>query len=302
MEEYFAGFSIYTGVVRYSDLGYLLATNDDFVKEGIPHTRIYTLDCGNWGGGDLDWTAISASVCYLPEERFIVISPTGKVQVSGGGHIDNEAPIEDGKYSPQSRGPLKEVRGIANGFAYAVGTCRQAYRRDGPGKWTCIDQTAQTSVEDITDTCFESLDGFSNTDIYAVGWEGEIWHYNGAKWEMMDSPTNLALFKVRCGGDGFMYACGQVGTLLRGKGTNWELIDHDSTDENLRGLQWYNDILYVSTMENLYKLVEGELLKVEFKKDVPKTFNHLSARDGLLWSIGAKDVMEYNGKVWRRIR
>ena len=142
MNKYFKGFSIFTGVVRYNDLSYLLATMDALVKQEIPHTRIYTLDSGSWGGEDLDWTAISASVCYIPEERFIAISPLGRVQVIGGGQIIEEQPIGDGEDSPKTRGPLREIRGVAKGRAYAVGTCRQAYRRDSIGKWICIDRSA----------------------------------------------------------------------------------------------------------------------------------------------------------------
>lgn len=301
MQKYFNGYSVFTGVVRYGDLSYLLATYDDDVKDEIPHTRIYTLDAGKWGGEDLDWSAISASVCYSPEERFITISPLGRVHILGGGENMEEPSIKDKNFTPKKRGPLREVRGIAAGRAYAVGTCRQAYRRDAPGKWVCIDQGAQASAKDNVETCFESIDGFSETDIYTVGWEGEIWHYDGKKWKEIDSPTNLTLFNVKCGTDGNIYACGQMGTLLRGRGEEWSSIEHDATEDNLRDLEWYDGSLYVSSMKNIFKLVDNQLHKVELGKDVPSTCHHLNARDGIMWSIGAKDVMSFDGKKWTRI-
>ncbi len=301
MEKYFDGFSIFTGVVRYKDLSYLLATMDSLVEEEVPHTRIYELDRERWGGEDLDWIAISATVCYQPEERFIAIGTLGRVKVFGGGQIVDEGAIEDGSYSPKTRGPLREVRGIAGGRAYAVGTCRQAYRRDKPDNWVCIDKTAQIYNGDITDTCFESIDGFNENDIYSVGWEGEIWHFNGNNWSQIDSPTNLTLFKVRCCSDGYVYACGQMGMLLRGRDTDWEIIEHEETEDSLRGMEWFQNKLYLSSSKNVYELNSDNLLKVNYGSDLPSTCYHLSAREGIMWSIGAKDVMQFDGKNWTRV-
>lgn len=276
-----------------------MATKDDLVEEQIPHTRIYEFDRGRWGGEDLNWTASSASVCYIPEERFITIGEAGFVQVLGGGQFAEESSIKDADKFPRNRGPLREVRGIARGRAYAVGTCRQAYRRDAPGVWTCIDETAQTSVEDITEKSFESIDGFSEMAIYTVGWEGEIWHYDGNKWMQLESPTNLALYKVRCADNGYVYACGQVGTLLRGRSSTWEIISHGATNEDFWGMEWFNGRLYLATTHLLYELDGDELRLIDFG-DVapPATCYHLSAADGIMWSTGAKDVMKYDGKEW----
>ena len=209
MKKDFVGFSLYTGVVRYSDLMYLLGTMDKLVVDSVPHARIFALYGGKWGAQNFVWNISSATVCYIPDEKFLAVGPLGRVYAVGGGQMGEEAAIEDGGFSPVRRGPLREVRGISASKAYAVGTGRQAYRRDAPGKWACIDKSAQKSDEDATDTCFESIDGFSEHDLYAVGWEGEIWNYDGNRWTQLESPANVALFKVRCGGDGFVYTCGQ---------------------------------------------------------------------------------------------
>jgi hypothetical protein len=300
-KKYFAGRSVSTGVVRYADLAYALGTNDKRAQAREPHTIIYLFDAGEVGGLELTWMACSATVCKLPEERLIVLGEVGFVQALGAGASIEEQPVSDGELSPKGRGPLREVRGIAGGRAYAVGTARQAYRRDGPGNWVCIDQTAQTKDMDPTEVSFESIDGFAENDIYAVGWEGEIWHYDGSRWSPIESPTNLALYKVRCAGDGYVYAAGQSGTVIRGRAEDWEVISPDTTNEDIWGLEWFDGSLYVSTVHLIYRLDGDELVRVVFGSDIPRTCYHLSAADGVMWSFGAKDIMAFDGTSWSRV-
>ncbi|WP_232916670.1 MULTISPECIES: hypothetical protein [Pseudomonas] len=296
----FSGLSLTTGVVRHSDLGYLIATHDAATSEGYVDSILYTFYQGVWYAGTVPWLACSGTVCHVPAERSLTLGADGSVEASGGGVVKEEASIASCGVDPTRRGPLREIRGIAKGRAYAVGTCRQAYVRDGEDQWRCIDQSAQVGDIPITDTSFESIDGFTEQEIYTVGWEGEIWKYDGAVFTQQNSPTNLALYKVRCAEDGYAYACGQLGTLLRGRDDQWEVIEHDSTREDLWGMEHFAGQLYVSSTHFVYRL-EGDTLKpVDFGDDAPRTCYHLSAADGIMWSIGPKDVMEFDGSSWKR--
>lgn len=301
IDRYFEGLSVSTGVVRMPDLAYALTTSDSLTEERVPHTRIHSFYRGQLGDVDLQWTACSATVCKQPQERLIAISETGLVQSLGGGPPREEPRISSERSSPRTRGPLREVRGVADGRAYAVGTARQAYRRDAPGTWVRIDESAQTKDMDPTEVSFESIDGFSETDIYTVGWEGEIWRYDGQVWRRLDSPTNLALHKVRCGSDGRVYACGQTGTLLRGQGDDWELIAPDTTEEDMWGLEWFGGHLYVATLHFVYRLDGTSLTRVDFGDDPPTTCYHLSGVGEVMWSFGAKDIMACEGTTWTRV-
>lgn len=295
------GYSITTGTVRYSDLCYLLTTNDQVIAEGYAGSLALSLDDGTWGAGAVKWLACSGTVCHVPAERYLALGTDGSVHASGGGEVKEEASIAGCGVDPRKRGPLREIRGIANGRAYAVGTCRQAYVRDGEGQWRCIDPSAQGGDVPITDTSFESIDGFNEQEIYVVGWEGEIWQYDGDRFTRRASPTDLALHKVRCPADGHAYACGQLGTLLRGRNDRWEVIEHGGTREDLWGMEFFDGHLYVSSSRAVYRLEHGKLEPVDFGDDLPGTCYHLSAADGIMWSIGAKDVMEFDGSAWKRI-
>lgn len=297
----FQGYSITTGTVRYSDLAYLLTTNDEVIADGYASSLIFDWDRGQWAAGSVNWLACSGTVCHVPAERFIVLGTDGSINVSGGGEVKEEPPIRPAGIDPRKRGPLREIRGIAKGRAYVVGTCRQAYVRESEGQWRCIDQSAQGGDMPITDTCFESIDGFDEQDIYTVGWDGEIWKYDGARFTQLTSPTNLALYKVRCAADGYVYACGQLGILLRGRNDRWEIIDHESTTEDLWGMEFFDGHLYLSSTHFVYRLEGEKLQAVDFGDDVPATCYHLSAADGIMWSIGPKDVMGFNGTAWKRV-
>lgn len=298
------GCSITTGITRYRDLCYLPMSFDESVEKGyLSDTLLVILDADEWCSDAFRWLACSGTVCKAPSEKFLLLGIDGQIFSVGGGNKREETPVPGIDTNNKKRGLFREIRGIANGRAYAVGTGRMAYIRIDEDTWHCIDHSAQVFTDTVTktDTCFESIDGFSEQDIYTVGWEGEIWHYDGERFQQITSPTNLALYKVRCAADGYVYACGQLGTLLRGRNEHWEVIDHGDTREDLWGMEYFNGKLYVASSYFLYTLENDRLVRVEFGDDKPGSCYHVSAADGILWSIGAKDVMEFNGIEWKRI-
>ena len=301
MEKFCEGFSLLSGVVSYSDLGFLIATKDSLTEKEIPHTRILQYDRGQWGGWDLDWFARSITICGFPERRLLTMSDMGTVKVIGGGN-ESEELIKDTQHSPDQIGPLVEIHSLQLGKAYAVGTCRQVYRREGPNQWIRIDRDLWKIKENITEKCFHSIDGFSENEIYTVGWDGEIWLFNGELWEEIQSPTNLALYKILCAEDGYAYIVGQSGIILKGRLKEWEIIDQSQTSEDFWGLAWLNNKLFISSLNNIYELngsVFGMVNTGDGKR--PKTTYHLSAADGILWSIGKKDLFQFDGATWREL-
>lgn len=286
------------GAVRYNDLIYFALQDDRVDSNTTSHFYPITFDQGNWGGDlVIEWSPVGMTVAQYPIEQMVVISEDGNVYTFGSGKEGFEKISYNGTNPLERGGPLRKIRNISNAV-YAVGMKRQVYRRIAENNWTPIDDTVYSPGQNVVG--FESLDGFNEEDLYAVGWEGEIWHFDGASWSQIDSPTNLILLDVCCAGDNNVYISGQMGLLIAGRGNKWKIID-TQFKENIWSMVWFQDSLYLSAYSGIYRLHDNQIERINFKGDIPATFYHLAAGDGLLVSIGGKDVMGFDGNAWFRI-
>lgn len=286
-----------TGAVRFNDLAYI-STLDDNIELRIEHSHFYTWDQGVWGYAEGNhWPTASMTISQYPLQQMLAISPYGDVRLLGSGQESQEK-ISTSDGNPIDRGHLRQVRTVGQ-RTFAVGMNRQVYRRDGVDQWTCLDQTIRPAIGETKG--FESIDGFDENDLYAVGWDGEIWHYNGQQWNQKESPTNLVLTRVLCAGNGQAYASGRRGLLIVGREDRWQTIEQEDVTSDIWDLAWYGDTLYLSTLRGLYTLQGDNLVAVDFGEDTPASYYHLSVADGVLWSFGAKDIMAFDGHTWQRI-
>jgi hypothetical protein len=292
-------YSFVGGAIRQTDLGYLVLSNDDAAEKKIPMAGIVQWEPEGWAdGGTVNWRAAGVAVVRKPLEQLCVVGEFGEVLMLGSGDRHDER-IGKGKNSPGERGPLRGVRTIGE-HVYCVGMDRQAYRRDAARKWTPITQGLPPAEDDDV-AGLEAIDGFSETEIYAAGWDGEIWQFDGQAWLQRDSPVNTVLVDICCAEDGWVYGCGRNGVLVRGRNEDWSVLDLGGFSDDLWSLASYSGRLYVATMEYVLLISDKGLEVVDMGRDRPKTCYKLAAAQGLLWSIGAKDVMQFDGTTWTRI-
>lgn len=136
---------------------------------------------------------------------------------------------------------------------------------------------------------FEAIDGYSSSEVYACGLGGKIWYCDGQIWREVDTPTRLFLSAIHCAPDGYVYVAGQDGTLLRGRETDWELIQH-SVRDYFWSLSWFHNELYACSLQKLYVLRDGDLHELDLPHN-PGTFFTLDANDHALLSVGSNDVL-----------
>lgn len=279
------------GAARGRDLVYFITKDRELGADDTPHALLLSYDEGEWYDvEDTNWNAAAICVAKKPAEKMVAIGEDGEVHTFVGGK-DTEEQITP---APTCLCGMN----VVEGFPVACGMKRQAYLRKGENSW--VDMHAPEPKEG-ENAGFEAIAGFALNEIYAAGWSGEIWQYNGKKWLNRTSPTNLILTGICCAPDEKVYICGQHGTLLRGRRTRWELIDLGDFTRDFWDLHWFNDKLYLATMSALFTLTNSGLMPVDFGDDEPATCYRLTSAEGVLWSVGSDDVFSFDGTSWTRV-
>jgi hypothetical protein len=194
---------------------------------------------------------------------------------------------------------MRAIREIGSSYTLAVGTALQVYRSVDWYSWEA-ESVPLLAGEEVTDAGLEAVSAFSAEDVYAAGWEGLLCHRDGKGWRRVDSPTNLDLYDVHCAADGFVYAVGDEGTVLKGRGSAWSVVEQSETADKLWGVSELAGRIFVSSMHVIYELLDGQLVPVTTPEDevAPSSIYRLTAAKEVLWSAGTKELYEYNGSVW----
>ena len=287
--------SYFGGFVAWDSQAFILGVIDDFPRE---HTKMLQCLDNEFSHYRIDWQATGVVVVDEPEFQVLALKPDGSVHFFG--ESEGVEVIDKSNDGPSRRGMLREIRKIGD-IAYVCGMGRQVYRRPAPGKWERMDAGALCPLGWTEATSFDSIDGFDDRTFYAVGLNGAIWKYAGDSWIQCDSPTTVWLKRVKCVASGTVFACGQSGTLIRGDGENFEVVQHNATNDDFVGLEWFNERLYVATATTLYEF-DGERLKqVDPGFGHATTYGLLHAKDGVMWSFGRKHLAYNDGKKWHEM-
>lgn len=279
------------GSALESDMIAIISKGRALVEIGISHTSIVSVEDGDWASYvDTPWDASAIAYFRSPRLGMVIIGEDGDVMICTGGKDISE-------HLPGDAVAIRNARTI-DGQVYACGMQRQVFVRDQTGHWSDISAPRSASQDAIG---FESVDGYSSGEVYAVGWGGEIWQYDGTSWADRSGLTNLVLTAVCCAPNGTVYAAGQQGVMIHGRGEAWALIDWaEDTNLDFWDLCWFEDHLYVATATGLFTLTGNALDPVDFGDVGPLSCFSLSAAQGVLWSVGPSDVASFDGVRWHR--
>lgn len=197
---------------------------------------------------------------------------------------------------------------VVDDQAIVVGYCNQFLVRRPGMNWTAED-AGLPGRSDMPGPMFgfEAVDGFSTGHLYAVGTRGSIWYRTDGTWHPVDSPTNVRLVAVHCADDGWVYACGQRGIVLRGRQNQWSVIAHDPDISYLWGIARIGGQVIVSSNHVMYQVDETGLVPYPFTdrnpedQHLPFSFFRLFHDGNLVLSVGPKDVLVLTPDTWRRI-
>ncbi|HTO69771.1 MAG TPA: hypothetical protein VMR31_07910 [Myxococcota bacterium] len=288
----------FTSIARAGDDSVALSGNYYIYEDGDEkRTALISLKQGHWGALDVSGIVHAA--------RIIGTFPSGKwtmlgLTQSGGVYRASPSGVKFAMIDEERPGSLMDLRQIG-GKWYAVGGHLRIHREDRAGHWTAIDDDVYLEDEKGNTKLLLSIDGTSGSDLWTVGYNGTVLHYDGSSWSSVESPTDYGLQRVLCPKKGVVYVCGYGNSLFRrnAKG-GWDALTEPDEDIVFWDMAWFQDELYVCTKKDLFVLRDGELEKVKPKVDGPLGFYRMDADDGELWTCGNECVLRFDGKKWKQ--
>ena len=257
---------------------------------------------GAWSRRAFAIGPVSLCLQTRPETALLMLGHDGRV-VRWGAKDFSEEHIDTAGDGPRLRGGMREVRAIGD-HAYAVGLGRRVYRCDGEARWQRIDAGVRVAAQDESGAGFNSIDGFGADALHAVGWLGELWRFDGARWAQERSPTPLALHRVVCAADGAVYAVGQQGTILVRRDAQWQALPQALTRHDFWGACWFAGRLYLCTAKALFVLDDGGLREVPLDPELSHVggFHRLSANAEAIWAVGDRvAIRSRDGRRWHEV-
>jgi hypothetical protein len=279
----------------------VIASYEDETESDVAYRFIllkYDRTAGLWGSFNLPWEVCSLTTRRVPGKEVFVLSPEGFVGRGYGGFRQEDLAGAGGD-SPDSLGPLREIRAVADGVL-CVGMSRQAYITRGQSAWSVMHTANMVTRKSLMEvTGFNSIHGISLDRLWAVGMGGEIWSCMRGVWRQEDSPTNLALHRVMAIDENRAYAVGQAGVVLILDQNIWQVAFKLDDVGDIWDVCSFQQDIYISTASAIYKLNRA----VDDATVVPvpqiETFGYLDSADGVIWSAGTSDIAySTDGNLW----
>jgi len=194
---------------------------------------------------------------------------------------------------------------IVNGTThYVAGGGNTVYYKDGKKPWANFEIGTAKEIEQYKYTGFEKVLSSNDGVVYLFGWQGLGYVFYRGKASLMDLPIGVDIYDAVLAEDGTVYACGDKGVVIFGRGVdNWGVISNQITDDKLWGICAYNGKIILCSSSCIYEIVDGEVRALAYSKlsEVPaSTYKLKSCRD-CVWSIGTKQLVQYDGVDWREM-
>lgn len=234
-----------------------------------------------------------------------------RVETSIHDLIDTKVPFDNKRLRI---GFSKIVRVL--GTVYALGTHRKIYRRIGFEQWreigdegwgVPITKKESLDLHASLKFGFNDLSAFAENDMYAVGGEGDVWHFDGTNWQQCMLPTNEWFYTVCCGGDGVVYITDFRGNVWAGRENKWKCIAKPDLSPGSHPVDavWFNNQLILGTVSGLLQLDNTHKTLAPYQPYGLNETNSgrldLSPDGKTLLTSGTYGACVHDGEQWRRL-
>jgi hypothetical protein len=302
---------------------YVACQLDDVEPREVAHTRMCAFDAPNdreWFHHDVEMNVVSVTTKINhandsdTSRRLVGLSKEGEVDIfAAGDYVWRTEKIPNAGARLGTRGHMSHIRQVGS-HLFACGQNGQVYQRLGDNKWVAIDADIYKAIDYtsgdpaalvdamMNQRVLNCIDGTSQSDLYVVGNDGFMAHFDGKRWQQIKLKSNEHLQWVRCVSASEVWACGYNGTLLVGS-ENSGFKDVSTVDDNFTwwSLAKHDELVYLSATEGLfaYDGVKIKPVNTGLSPQHRDTYR-VSAKDGALWSVGAKDIVRLFNGQWER--
>jgi hypothetical protein len=242
------------------------------------------------------------------EDRFVAIDTVGQVYRSGNGESEFEKSIPtcwtDNK--GPSRIAIFRAKRVLDRILVCGANGKAAWRL-GANSWQFFGadfpnaleiKDSEKMVEALGNQSFDDIDAFAPDNLYTVGGHGRVWHYDGQTWRQCAFPSNMRLYSVCCGGDGSVYVGAQSGTVFKGRGDQWTLIQKGGSSLPFKDMVWHAGRLWCTNDYGLWSLQDGRIEPVLATDEVLACVGNLAVGDGVMLLAGQSGVSFHDGEMW----
>ena len=284
--------TVLRGWVESPGCGILALAYDDLLAQKVEHSLIVRM--GGAGArliGKLKWE--TRAVFSAPDGQVRSIGARGRVATIGATlSVESIATDLD---RPGVVGLVRDGTFCAPDTCYALALDARLFQWGGGGGWRMI-----VAPRDDVGLHRIAQGAVGAGDLLAASIDGRVFHLEGGQWVDIGLPSSAIVNYIWRMPDGQFLACGLGGLLVRGSPGRAVILEHDYGFENFWSICELSGQVYVSSLSHLYQLLpSGKLQRVDPLGAA--SYHLLHATRDVLWSIGAKDVLELNQGQWSRI-
>lgn len=309
--EVFQGFGIIDCALRSKNVACFLL-NKLKTENGEPQVqRVVNLFLdrsgdGSWGYGE--YTGFlhgMLAASEKPKSQAIAVNGRGSVVVIGSGFSGLEKPIplgSEGKLDTSCR----ELRTV-DGYVYAAGPWRSVCRRIEADRWervgdrSSLPSPPQNEHGFSIGGGFDTIDGFSASDIYAGGGEGDVWRFDGNIWHQCAIPTNMLVESICCAGDGYVYIGLQSGSVLKGRENSWKMIYKGKMTLPFKDMVWFDEKVWCTSDYGVWNIQADKVEDAKLPSEIRSKAGNLAVHDGVMLLAGLYGAALFDGKDWEII-
>ena len=320
-KEHLSGFNVTDCAVRDKNIFYFVAREDytkwptakwdrenepppdehEIIKRIVVWMR-HKEKINQWSASELTgFTRLGAGISIQPKPQFVGVSLDGQVYSIGSGEHGVESNFRSFDEGGPSRGGIRKLRTI-DGWLYFCGGNNSVGKRLGKNEWFSHSHAIPDPKRtDHRHNTFDDIDGFGEQDIYCVGQEGQVYHYDGKTWKHVPFPSNIDLETVCCAGDGNVYISGKKGMTFKGRGNRWKSIIKDGAYLPFRDMVWYEDRVWCTSDYGVWTIKDDKLASADLPDGMSAYAGNLSTADGVLLLAGYGGAAFLEKGKWTKI-